>query len=111
MEPVCIWCGETRKEHRDSGPTAKMPCGGLKRGFNSGLPDSHSEHAQQHAEILSEIDKVADEQIRADRWWDTYNAALTGYCMREQSMQLQGPEDIHDAAMYAANLAHGELTK
>lgn len=32
-EPECVWCGQTMAGHRDSGPMAKMPCGGLKRGF------------------------------------------------------------------------------
>lgn len=52
-----------------------------------------------------------EEETRVERWHATYNAALTGFCMREQSMRLQGPEDIHEAAMNAANLAHGELPK
>lgn len=30
---VCMWCDQTLAQHRDSGPMAKMPCGGLKRGF------------------------------------------------------------------------------
>lgn len=32
-EARCVWCDQTKAEHRDSGPMAKMPCGGLKRGF------------------------------------------------------------------------------
>lgn len=70
---------------------------------------SFEEDMKHHREVHTKLLEQALEDVRVERWHATYNAALTGYCARQQSMQLQGPPDIHEHAVIAANLAHGRL--
>lgn len=120
---VCMWCDQTLAQHRDSGPMAKMPCGGLKRGFRAerAKPITETSVGDVPAPIIVEVAdtpfnrelrrQMAAEAdaLRVERWHATYNAALMG-------MYAFGGGDMSNAeadgqAQFAANLAHGELPK
>lgn len=49
--------------------------------------------------------RAALEDKRVERWWATYNAALTGIVETSDS-----PEEAHECAAICANAAHGHLT-
>ncbi len=46
---------------------------------------------------------VAGERRRRDRWWDTYNAAMTGL------LSKLSVYEVHDFARKAADKAHGPV--
>jgi hypothetical protein len=57
---------------------------------------------------------AAIRDIHAARWWCTYNSALIGlYSSVSGIGNINHPvmDTIHDYALQAANLAHGQLPK
>jgi hypothetical protein len=54
---------------------------------------------------------AAKEAQRVDRWWATYNAALTGIYANAEDYGNASPIDLNNVATVAANLAHGKLVE
>jgi hypothetical protein len=55
-----------------------------------------------------------EEETRVERWWRTYDAAITGGHAFPGLAGAMAPltvEQCHENATKAANLAHGELPK
>lgn len=51
------------------------------------------------------------EALRVQRWWDTYNAALTGLYARRSDPKDPRHHEIDIDARCAAGIAHGALEK
>lgn len=49
----------------------------------------------------------AHDQLRNVRWWETYNAAMSGYCARDFSFPAEATR--HRMAAIQSTFAHGPL--
>lgn len=68
---------------------------------------------RQVADLEAELSALrnAHEQLRNDRWWATYNAALAGCHAFSADGQQFTVVGAHKAASAAADMAHGELKR
>jgi hypothetical protein len=65
-----------------------------------------SETVRERNERIAQEEAEIAEHIRVKRWQATYNAALTGIYGLRCPVIVQ---EAHEAAVAAANVAHGEL--
>jgi hypothetical protein len=92
----------------------------MSRAVDETFRDGSDESARRLRELeLKQEDEFAarmTERLRVERWWATYNAALTGMLMivtniGDAERALAARRRVHGACVEAADEAHGPLVK